>query len=302
MLVRVPIPESIGLNDDGIRNAGDMSNKGFEFSATYKNNDNEFQYEISANLSTSDNEVTKLGFTGDSNPDGYLDYANFPTTNTVEGRPIGSFFLYKTDGLFQSDAEVSAHGIQPNAQPGDVRYVDTNGDGSLNDEDRIFMGSGLPDFEYGVSGNFTYKQWDMNIFFQGTQGNNMYNGAKRLLYQNTHRNYSTDLLNAWTPSNTNTDIPRNTIQDTNGNNALPSDRFLEDGSYLRLKNIQLGYTIENEMVNDLRVYLGAKNLFTITDYTGYDPSVVNYSTYARGVDRGLYPGSKSVYMGLSFNF
>ncbi len=303
MLVTVPLPPSSGLLENPIRNGGELMNQGFDLGITYKKNKGALKFDITGNISASKNKITKLGFADESFTDGYMDYNNFPTTRTEVGGGIGRFFLYKTDGIIKSQKELDdIIALQPNAKLGDVRFVDANKDGELNDDDRQFMGSGLPKIEYGVTANFTYKNFDLNIFFQGTEGNKMYNGAKRLMYQNTIYNKSTDLLNAWSPSNTGSNIPRVTIDDQNGNMARPSDLFLEDGSYLRLKNVQLGYRFKVKNINTLRVYFGASNLLTVTKYTGYDPGIVNYSSFSRGVDRGLYPLAKSFFAGINVEF
>ena len=213
--------------------------------------------------------------------------------------------MFRTDGIFQDQSEIDAHGAQPNAVPGDLRFVDTNGDGELTDADKQYFGSGLPDFEYGITFNANYKAFDFTLFLQGSHGNQMYNGTKVLLYRRMgdRKNFSKDFLNAWTPSNTNTSVPRVSSLDAN-ENIRPSNYFLEDASYLRIKNIQLGYTFEGDKYgfSDARIYLSAENLATFTKYDGFDPGLSNYTTFARGVDRGLYPISRNVLFGLQLNF
>ncbi|MNS43932.1 TonB dependent receptor [compost metagenome] len=303
MLVTVPLPLSGGLLFNPYKNAAEMENKGIDMALSYRGTAGKLKFDVTGNFTLNRNKVTKLGFAGESFTDGYMDFNNFPTTRTEVGGEIGRFYLYKTAGVIKTQQDLDAvKAYQPNAQLGDVKFVDTNGDGELNDNDRIFMGSGLPKFEYGLTTNLSLGRFDMSMLFQGAQGNKIYNGAKRLMYQNTIHNKSTDLLDAWTPENPNSDIPRTTVQDPNGNNSLPSDRFLENGSYFRLKSIQIGYKVKLPQLNSLRVYAGATNVFTITKYTGYDPGIVNYSTFARGVDRGLYPLSRSFFAGLSFDF
>lgn len=303
MLIRLPLPPSGGLLSNPLTNGGEMENKGIDVSATYRKTGGDVHFDITTNFTLNRNKVLKLGTASEYYLDGYLDFNNFPTTRTQTGYEIGQFYLFKTNGVIKTDKELQeVLPLQPNAQLGDLRFEDVNGDGQLNDDDRIFFGSGLPKFEYGVTGNVYYKNFDLNIFIQGTQGNKMYNGIKRLLYTNNLWNKSTDLLNAWSPSNPNSDVVRNTIADPNGNFSRPSDLFLEDGSYLRLKSIQLGYAPRIKGLNSARIYVGATNVFTITKYDGFDPGVVNYSSFARGVDRGLYPLSRSFYAGFSLNF
>lgn len=307
MLVRVPIPASSGITVDPLTNGGDLTNKGWELTLTYRSQDDkDFTYNISTNLSTSKNEVTKLGLANESITDGFIEFNNFPTTRTEVGGEIGRFYLYQADGIFQNQAEVDAHGMQPNAAPGDIRFVDTSGDGVLDDNDKIYMGSGLPDFEFGLRFNARYKAFDLSMFFHGTQGNKMYNGMRMWFYRTDRDNMSSDLLNAWSPENSSSSIPRNVFGDPN-NNIRPSSYFLEDASYFRLQNLQIGYTIPDEKLSGLalsfaRIYLTGTNLFTITDYSGYDPGLANGGTFTRGVDRGFYPLTKSIVFGVSLTF
>ncbi len=304
MLVNVPIPATSGITSFPLTNGGNLENKGWEFSASYNNgSDSDFSYNVSANISGSSNEVTKLGIADEAFTDGFIEFNNFPTTRTEVGGEIGRFYLFEADGIFQTQAEVDAHGVQPNAAPGDLRFVDTNGDGVLDDDDKQFMGSGLPDFEYGINFSANYKNFDISLFFQGTHGNNIYNGVRMWLYRTDRQNMSADLLNAWSPSNTGSNIPRNIFGDPN-NNIRPSSYFLEDGSYFRLRNLQVGYTFPekamgNLPIDNLRLYVTATNLFTITDYSGFDPALGNGGTFNRGVDRGFYPLSKSLILGLN---
>jgi len=306
MLVQVPIPATSGITEFPLTNGGNLENKGWEFSTTYSSNsDKEFTFDITANISGSNNKVTKLGVANESFTDGFIEFNNFPTTRTEVGGEIGRFYLYEADGLFQTQAEVDAHGIQPNAAPGDVRFIDTNGDGSLDDDDKQYFGSGNPDFEYGLTLNGAYKSFDFSIFFQGTQGNEIYNGVKMWLYRTDRQNMSPDLINAWTPQNTGSTIPRNVFGDPN-NNIRPSSYILEDGSYFRLKNIQVGYTFpesitNNLPINKLRAYVTANNIFTATDYSGFDPGLGNGGTFTKGVDRGFYPLSKSIILGVNLS-
>ncbi|MEQ9287576.1 MAG: TonB-dependent receptor [Cyclobacteriaceae bacterium] len=305
MLVGVPVPATTGLTVTPVTNGGEMTNKGWELGLSYRKAEGDFQYNVTGNISHSKNEVTKLGFRDESFTFGHVIFDTHPTTKTEVGREIGGFFLYQTDGLFQNQSEVDSHGIQPNAAPGDIRFVDVNEDGVLNDDDRTYLGSGLPDFEYGLTFNGSYKKLDFSVFVQGSQGNEVYNGTKVLLYrrQSDEKNFSADLLNAWTPSNTGTSVPRITQSDPN-QNIRPSDYFMEDGSYLRLKNIQVGYTFPavNKLFSSARVYLSAENLITFSGYSGYDPGITGYQQFSRGVDVGLYPQSKNIIMGVQLRF
>ena len=306
MLVSVPIPASSGITTFPLTNGGNLENKGWEFSTTYSSENNkDFSYDITANISGSKNKVTKLGVANESFTDGFIEFNNFPTTRTEVGGEIGRFYLFKADGIFQNQAEIDAHGIQPNAAPGDLKFLDTSGDGALDDDDKQFLGSGLPDFEYGITLTGRYKNFDASMFFQGTQGNEIYNGVKMWLYRTDRQNMSPDLLNAWTPQNAGSSIPRNAFGDPN-NNIRPSSYFLEDGSYFRLKNIQIGYTMPESVINKLtiskmRLYVTANNVFTVTDYSGFDPGLGNGGTFTKGVDRGFYPLSKSFILGINLS-
>ena len=307
MLVSVPVPGSSGITTFPLTNGGEMENKGWELSTTYRKKEGGFQYDITANLSGSSNKITKLGFADESFTEGYIEFFNFPTTRTEVGGEIGRFYLFQTDGIFQDQAEVDAHGVQPNASPGDLKFVDTNGDGTLGDDDKVYFDSGLPKIEYGLTFNGYYKSFDFTLFFQGTQGNKMYNGMKMWLYRTDRiENVSADLVNAWSPTNTGSDIPRNVSTDPNSN-TRPSDYYLEDGSYLRLKNLQIGYTLpisllKKASISKARIYVSAYNLLTLTSYTGFDPGISNSGLFTRGVDRGFYPLSKSYVFGINLGF
>lgn len=303
MLVQLPLPPSAGLLSNPLRNGGEMQNNGLDLSLSYHKSSGDLHYNFLANLSFSRNRINRLGYANESYTDGYLNYNNMPTTLTQVGGEIGRFYLYKTAGVIKNQKDLNAVlPYQPNAQLGDVKFVDVNGDGQLNDADRVFMGSGLPKMEFGFTSNFSYKGFDLNLFFQGTVGNKMYDGSKYLMWQNTIFNKSTDLLGAWSPEHPNSNIPRVTVLDPNQNMSLPSDLFLENGSYLRLKSAQLGYRFKLKNINTMRVYFGASNILTLTGYKGFDPGVVNYSPFSRGVDRGLYPLAKSVFAGVNFEF
>ena len=306
MLVYIPIPVTSGITDPVLTNGGNLTNKGWGLSTTYSSpNDNAFTFDVTANISTSKNKITKLGVANEALTDGFVEYLNFPTTRTEVGSEIGRFYLFRHDGIFQNQAEIDEHGIQPNAEPGDARFADTNDDGVLGDDDKEYMGSGNPDFEYGITFNAAYKNFDLNLFFQGTQGNKIYNGVNLFLYRTDRQNMSADLVNAWTPQNTGSTIPRNVFGDPN-NNIRSSNYFLEDGSYLRLKNLQIGYTLPQDIVEKfklsrVRFYVTANNVFTITKYSGFDPALGTSGTFSKGVDRGFYPLSKSFILGVNLS-
>ena len=310
MLAPTPIPATSGVIENIYTNIATMQNKGWEFSTTYHHTGkNGFNFDITGNISHTENKIIKLGSEDAQIQDGYVDYENNPTTITKEGLPVASFNLYKSDGIFQSVDEINAYKnaagdlLQPDAKPGDLKFIDSDNSGYIDDSDKVIMGSGLADYDLGLNFNGSYKNFDFAVFFNGKLGQNMYNGAKMFLYKESR---SSDLLNAWTPSNTNTDVYRTSFNDVNGNNRV-SDYFLEGASFVRLKNIQVGYTIPQSYIsklklNRLRIYAGATNLVTFTKYSGFDPDLTNGSTFSRGVDRGYYPLSSTLVLGLNIGF
>jgi TonB-linked SusC/RagA family outer membrane protein len=316
ILLQVPIPLSTGASGDSpFINAGEITNKGFETSISYSNVINDFDYQITGTFSAIDNEVDQLGTGSQQIFGGQPTHHGASATVTQAGLPVGAFYLIKTDGVFNSQEEIDAHSsngelIQPIAHPGDVRFVDANNDGQIDESDRQFVGSPNPDFSFGLGGNMHWKGFDMNLFFQGTYGNKIYNGLRQDLEgMNLEYNYSKSTLNAWSPENQNTSIPRAVINDPN-QNARTSDRFLENGSYLRLKTLQLGYSFPKEFLETLsvtnsRVYVSADNLLTITDYSGYNPDIGRAgSVLDRGVDFGhiAYPLAKTFMIGIDLTF
>jgi TonB-dependent starch-binding outer membrane protein SusC len=230
------------------------------------------------------------------------------------GESIQSFYGWLVDGIFQDSADVKGHAKQRDGTgPGDLKFRDTNKDGVIDNQDREFLGSFLPKYTYALNLGANYKNFDLSLFFQGVQGNKIYN-ATRVITEGMIRffNAGTQVLNAWTPTNKNTDIPRAVSSDPN-QNSRPSTRFLEDGSYLRLKNFILGYNVPSSslqsitkgVVSNLRIYVSAQNVFTITDYSGYDPEVGNRtpnSSLTNGIDFAVYPQPKAYQVGIQVGF
>ena len=316
VILQVPIPLSTGASGNSpYINAGQINNKGLELSLSYANSVNELDYRIMGTFSTVKNEVDKLGTGSQQIFGGQPTHHGASATLTQAGLPVGAFYLIRTDGIFNSAEEIDAHAkdgepIQPNAAPGDIRFVDHNNDGQIDENDRQYLGNPTPDFTFGVGGNIAWKGFDMNLFIQGTQGNEIYNGLRQDLEgMNLDVNYFRSTLNAWTPENKDTDMPRAVINDPN-QNARTSDRFLEDGSYLRLKTVQIGYTFSENLtrslkINRVRFYLSADNVFTITDYKGYNPDLGRSgSILNRGVDFGhvAYPLAKTFMAGIQLSF
>ncbi|WP_423818638.1 TonB-dependent receptor [Salinimicrobium sp. TIG7-5_MAKvit] len=311
LLIIKEVPPSAGVNNPVV-NVGEFENKGFEFEMLYRNNDHAVNYSAAATFTTINSEVTSL-----SNDDqvlygiGLLFGSDHFVNQTKVGFEPGAFFLPVAAGIFQSEAEVAAHSvngnpIQPNAAPGDIRFVDQNNDGVINEQDEVYAGTAIPKYEYSLNLSADYAGFDFTVFFQGAGGNKIYNGNDfRLLSMDTGRNFRAESLNAWTPTNTNTDIPRAVLNDPNRNNRA-STRFLEDGDYLRVKTIQLGYSIpearlENLFIDNLRLFVTAQNYFTFTNYSGLDPEVGG-AILSRGIDSNLYPKYKSLIGGIQLKF
>lgn len=318
-LVQLPVAGYLGnLGGNPFVNAASVRNTGVEFAATYRNNKRAVKWDVSANFTTIKNTVEDVGNRGQG-----IDYIQFGNTRTKVGRSLGEWYLIRTAGLFQTQTEIdnyrSANGtmIQPNAKPGDVKYVDLNNDGSINAEDRDFVGSPWPKLQTGLQLNATYKQFSLNIQLVGVLGYTVYNDVKRVLdgYQRT--NFRRD-VSPWTESNTGTTDPRiglDTEQGIIDNNRGDSERWLDNASYVRMRNIELGYRVPPALLGRLtiqsaRVYISGQNLFTITGYDGLDPDVVGNTDpnnpqgriLERGVDLGNWPASRVFSAGIQFEF
>lgn len=312
ILLRVPIPISTGGSNDPIRNAGKIRNKGFEFNLGWNDKINkDFSYGINFLGTFNKNEVIEMGAESQAITGGTIHGGTY-TSRTLAGYPIGGFWLIPTDGYFNSTDEVQQYQkdgvlIQPSAEPGDIRFKDTNNDGTINDQDRVYCGSPFPKFTYSINGNITYKDFDFAIGFQGVTGNKIYN-ATRLELEDVTRgtNYLASALDYWTPTNQNAAHPRLIWNDPNRNARSESDRYLESGSYFRLRNLQIGYTIPTALFNGFiqkaRVYVNADNLFTISSYSGYSPDVNSTDVYSRGFDEFMYPNNRTFMLGLNVTF
>jgi TonB-linked SusC/RagA family outer membrane protein len=315
LLVRAPIPPSLGSYSSPFVNAGSVRNKGFELGAQFQAYEREeFGLDVSANITTVSNEVLSLG---NGTQPIFVDVEGFSVTRTAPGDPIGTFWVRDMIGIFQNQAEIDAHGAQPDAEPGDIKYRDINDDGTINDADRYNAGSGIPTLEGGLFLDGRFRSFDFTVGLRGSYGAEILNVARwwtdRL---DDPTNYRAD-LNPWTPTNPSTTTPRAVKEgpSAGNNNRLDSDRFIEDGSYLRLQNVQIGYILPaglTRMTNftgDSRIYINFQNLLTLTGYEGYDPEatgiVYNSSLDAllRGVDAGqIYPNQRSVTIGIDLDF
>lgn len=284
-------------------NYGKMQNRGVEIMVGWRDKVGEFSYSVSANLSTVRNKVIRLGES----------FYEDGISRTEEGRSIADFYMRRADGIFQSMDEVYAHTttledgtvkiIQPNAEPGDVRYVDLNGDGTIDDNDRDWVGSPLPKFEAGLNFTAEWRGIDFNMFWTSRYGNKIYNNVYKSTLNFTVDNIPAD-VHPWTWDNPSDEYPRMYANSTSNN--LASDRILEDGSFLRLKNLQLGYSLPQYIsrkffVERLRVYVSAQNLWTITKYKGYDPDIVG-GVFSQGIDGGHFPNARQYSAGLQVTF
>lgn len=295
-----------------IVNDGKLRTTGFEMQAIYHGTAGDFNYDLDMNISHYKSVLKSMADSG------YM-YENGPARTYVGGE-IGEFWVLKTAGIFQNEQEVQEWNakngfkndngdwipLQPAAKPGDIRFIDQNGDGKLDSNDKVKVGSGNPKVVLGFNATLSYKNFDLVANFYGSFGVKRYNGMKRQLQRmDKNFNYGKDALNAWRPDNTNTSIPRAVIGDPNGNSQI-SDRFIEKGDYLRLNNLQIGYNLPTKVCKDLgiqnlRFYIGATRLFTITGYKGYDPAT-GAEAGSLGVDDALYPLSRTYMMGLKFGF
>ena len=313
ILLSVPIPGSTGGSGNITKNTGVINNTGFEFNIGWNDFVNrDFGYSVSFLGTFNKNEVVAMG-TENQQITGGAPHGGAYTCITQKGYPIGSFWLIPTDGYFNSEAEVQAYKdkdgklIQPNAQPGDIRFVDSNGDGAINDQDRVYSGSPFPDLTFALNGSVTWKNWDFALNFQGVVGNKIYNATRQALENlSIGTNYSKDMLNAWTPTNHDASVPRLAVTDANNNGRNESDRFLEDGSYLRLRNVTVGYNIPSKVFGGVlkhtKVFLNAENLFTLTKYRGFSPDVNAGSVHSRGFDEFIYPANRIFMLGLNVSF
>lgn len=306
LLFELPLPEYSGYGSQ-LKNVGEVENKGFEFMINSRNLVGAFQWDMAVNISLNRNKILEL-------PDGNdIFYASNPghiltdqTQILREGEPVGTFFGWVYEGVAQSESEV----LDGAEDVGGEKFADLDGDGALTNDDRTIIGNPHPDFIYGWNNTFRFKNFDLNLFFQGSQGNDMLNYTRfELDWLTGKNNASKDALNRWTPTNTDTDVPKATFSRP----ARASTRWVEEGSFVRLKNLALGYTMPAGMlqsigVRSLRVYVSGQNLLTMTKYKGFDPEV-NYKSGSTddsnrnlGLDYGSYPNAKSYTVGLNIGF
>ena len=294
ILLPIGLPSVVGDVSPTILNAGEVSNKGFELSLGYKNQERAFKYSVNLNMATLKNNVEKL------HPN--LPYIQTTYNRTESGHPLNSFYGYRMVGIYQNTAEITSylHGtVNPSlsVKPGDIKFEDINQDGIINAKDRDFLGSPIPKFTYGIALSGSYKGFDISVLLQGVNGNKKYNDGKKILdYDTRPFNHTTAVLAAWHGEGTSNTIPRITFDD-NGSSKV-SSVFVEDASFLRLSNMELGYTLKSALglKDDVRFYVSGQNLFTITKYTGLDPaaSIV--------IDNGTYPAAQTFLFGVNIKF
>ena len=322
LLVAVPVPGTSGFYPNTDANVGSVENNGLEFSVGYnKTVNSDFNFSVNANLTTVNNQVIDLGGSE------IITGIDLQSHRTAEGFEIGHFYGLQTDGLFQTQADIDSHATQTGAAPGDIKFKDLSGpngvpDGVIDDLDRTYLGSPVPEFFYGFSLNANYRKFDFSIIGQGTSGNEIFNNARLTLEDYTNStesgdNQSISVLNRWTGPGSSNEIPRAIVNGgPNANNRM-SDRWIEDGSFLRIRNIQLGYSIPQDafssikanMIKKGRVYVNAQNMFTFTNYSGLDPEATRGFTFSRGEtplisgqDDGRTPTPVTIQMGIQLTF
>ena len=306
MLMEMNIPSYVG-EAKPIGNVGKMENSGVEMEAVYKFHAGDFNFRLAGNLTYLKNELIEYG-----NDTGWANYDSFQGAGTItraqNGKPFPYFYGYKTAGVFQNQEEINAYVnaqgglIQPNAVAGDVRFVDINGDGKITDDDRTDIGNGMPDWSFGLNLNASWKGFDFSMMLQGTIGNDVFDATRRTDISTV--NLPSWMLDRWTGEGTSNKIPRFALGDSQ--NWQSSDLYVYDGSYMRLKNIQLGYTLpqfitKKFFVSSLRFYVAAENLLTFTKYHGFDPEISSSAT-SLGVDYGVYPQARTWTVGVNLAF
>ena len=307
LLYSVAVPTNAGATNGTVTmNAATMENSGLEFLAAYHNHKNPVKFDISANLSTLSNKVIKLGVSGEPRTDGYC--------RTEVGREVGSFYGYVYEGIFQSQSEidnrVNSDGKlinQPGAQPGDVAYADLDLDGEITNKDQTYLGSGIPKIHYGLNARAEWKGFDLSVSTYGAAGFkavDFVDVALRSSYGALNKDVR--LLNAWTPENTNTDVPRIAYKSTGSiTNDMFSERYIQDASYLKIANIELGYNFSDKLfgnyVNGVRIYASAQNIATLSKYIGYNVDFAG-GTFTPGYNYASYPTPRTIMFGARFSF
>jgi len=316
ILVRVPIPQAGGSQRPPYVNAGSVENKGIELGILFKDKVSAFRYTIGANIAALNNKVLSIA---DSEPIfGGFGLSDGPLTRTEAGYPIGSFYLWRMQGIFQTQGEIDDAPFQTvDTRPGDVRFADLNGDDKIDDKDRMHTGKPFPDFTFGINANVIWKKLELSVLAQGIQGNDVYFLFGNFAYETQSRGFNSyeKILDRWTPTHTNTTIPKVSLDDRNGNRRA-STRWLEDGSYVRIRNISLSYNLNDVVksygIGGFNVYVTVQNAFTFTRYPGLDPEIQANSNDTRGlglssdlavgIDWGTVPAPRTIIAGLKLDF
>ena len=296
ILLPISLPSYVGSVSPTIVNAGTVRNKGFELSLTYRDKVGDFNYSINGNIATLDNKVLKL-------------HPNLPNidgkvTRTTVGQPLNAYYGFVMEGIYQNEAEIKEQLYatdHPTVQPGDIRFKDLDDNGKIDDNDRDFLGSPIPKFTYGFTLNGEYKGFNLSMLFHGVQDVQHFNDLKKILNYDTRPfNHTTEMLGYWHGEGTSNSIPRPSFTDNGGSRI--SSIFVEDASFFRLKNVEIGYSFAkllkktNSHISDLKVYVSAENLFTVTSYSGLDPESTDL------IDYGTYPQARSFLFGVNVKF
>ncbi len=309
ILQTIDYPGYVGATGSSYGNVADMTNKGIELELGYQKQIGVINLNLKGNISRVKNEVTYLGDNKAFIEGGAtLQNSTYALTRTAVGQPVGSFFGFKTAGIFQNQKDIDTYvgkngkPIQPAAKPGDFRWTDVNGDGVITEADRTFIGNPIPTWSYGFSFNASYQNFDLLVFGQGVAGNKIFQGLRRLDLSTA--NWQTTILDRWRGEGTSNTNPRLSVKDANKNFSNPSDYHLENGDYFRIKTLQVGYSLPKSLITKAklttaRVYVSSNNLLTITKYSGYDPEIGG-SSY--GIDRTIYPQSRSLLVGVNIGF
>ncbi|MDX5435607.1 MAG: SusC/RagA family TonB-linked outer membrane protein, partial [Pontibacter sp.] len=301
------LPGYAGQTGNPAANIADMQNRGIELELGYNKQFGEVGFSLSGNAAYVKNEILSLesGKTFTDNGSATIQTFQFPLNRMIVGQPYGAFYGFQTNGIFQNEEDVQSYVssdgtvIQPNAVPGDFRWVDTNDDGQINADDRVVLGKPLPDWTFGATLKLDWKNFDLLVFGQGATGHKIFQGLRRL--EISTANWQSKALNRWTGEGTSNDYPRLSTSDPNNNFSNPSDFYLEDGDYFRIKTLQIGYTLPKSITDKIsleraRFYVSSNNLVTFTNYTGYDPEI---GGNIFGIDRAFYPQARTFMVGVN---
>jgi len=312
LIVGLPLGMYLGSGGGNpAANVGSIRNRGIELSVGYRHNTGDIKWDVSVNGTAIQNRIVSVGNQGAGK--GYLDAG---LTRSAIGQSVATWYLLQTNGIFQNQQEIDNYKnkagkiIQPLAKPGDIKYVDNNGDGQINNDDRAYLGGAFPKFQGGAQFNASYMNFNLNIQLVGLFGNKIYNGIRRNLDSYQLTNFRSD-ISPWTTSNTNTTDPRLGLETGDpgitSNNIGNTDRWLENGSYLRLRNVELGYTFTKKLLGNIgftgaRIYISGQNLLTLTKYSGLDPDAAGNGILERGYDNGNWPASRRFSAGIQCDF